>query len=73
MTQACQCKDWACGLPACEGCGEDHGGTEYEGQHLCRDCFQDAAWKRIADYEERNPGSLERRLAELFGSKKARR
>lgn len=35
--QVCDCDPW-CGLPPCDECGEDHGGNELNGRHLCRDC-----------------------------------
>ncbi len=65
MKQACDCRDWSCGLPPCDGCGEDHGGLEFGDKRLCRDCHLAAMWKRIEECEIRDPGSLDRRLAEV--------
>ena len=65
MKQACSCKDWGCGLPPCDGCGEDHGGLERDGKRLCRDCWQEASWAAIEAHERENPGALEKRLAEV--------
>lgn len=60
----CYCNP-PCGLPPCAECNEDHGGLRLEGRGLCRDCWQEATWKRIAEHEEKHPGSLARRLEEL--------
>lgn len=63
-----------CGLPPCAECNEDHGGLKLEGMDLCRDCWQDEMFNRIAEHEKQHPGSLEKRLqelGELFGRRKS--
>lgn len=68
--QACSCRDWSCGLPPCDECGEDHGGIDMGDRRLCRDCHLDHMMKRIWEAERRDPGSLDRRIAEVFGPRK---
>jgi hypothetical protein len=67
IDKPCGCND--CPWPTC-ACGEDHGSCP---GGLCRDCFHDSLFKRIANHEAANPGALEKRveeLAKVFGSKK---
>ncbi len=65
----CGCKD--CPFPPCP-CGEDHGSCP---DGLCRDCYHASLFKAIDEAEKRNPGSLEKRcaeVAEMLGGKAKR-
>ena len=73
IKQACDCRDWSCGLPPCAECNEDHGGLERNDRRLCRDCWQDEAMNAIAAHEKANPGVLKKRVDELFGDKRKAR
>lgn len=76
MKQACECRDWSCGLPPCSVCGEDHGGIDMGAAgRFCRDCHLEYMMKRIGESIERDPEAFDRHLenvAKLFGSRKPR-
>jgi len=73
MRQACDCKDWSCGLPPCDGCGEDHGGHKVGDKNLCRDCdlefvFEHMTCATCGKLRTRSDGVSGELAAYLFGA-----